>query len=129
LRQYSVYASIIIWALAWSLAWSIRIIGVWNSTTSTEVVVLRVESIAGAVVTVALCIWVIVLLSRRSRNVDPFLAIFLGCFSVALVLAAIAIGKQRTGEVWYATGIVTIAAALVLPLGVMRAHRSAAATT
>ena len=127
LRQYSVYASIIIWALAWSLAWSISIIGVWNSTTSTEVVVLRVESIAGAVVTVALCIWVIVLLSRRSRNVDPFLAIFLGCFSVALVLAAIAI--TNGSGVWHATGGVTITAALILLLALMRAHRPAAASS
>ena len=91
------------------------------------IAVLRVEAIAGAVVSAALCIWVIVFLSRRSRNVDPFLAIFLGCFTIALVLAAIAIGKQRPGPIWYATGIVTIAAALVLPLALMRTHRSAAA--
>ena len=128
-RQYSVYASIITWELSWSLVWSISIIGFWNSTSTTVIAVLRVEAIAGAVVSGALCIWVIVFLSRRSRNVDPFLAIFLGCFTIALVLAAIAIGKQRPGPIWYATGIVTIAAALVLPLALMRTHRSAAATT
>jgi uncharacterized caspase-like protein len=128
LRQYSVYASIIIWALAWSLVWSISIIGTWNSTPSTETAVLHVESIAGTVVTVALCTWVIVLLSRRSRNVDPFLAIFLGCFSVALVLAAIAITTIGPG-VWHATGGVTITAALALSLSLMRAHRPAAASS
>ena len=128
-RQYSVYASIITWELAWSLVWSISIIGFWNSTSTTVIAVLHVEAIAGAVVSGALCIWVIVFLSRRSRNVDPFLAIFLGCFTIALVLAAIAIGKQRPGPIWYATGIVTIAAALVLPLALMRTHRSAAAIT
>jgi hypothetical protein len=128
-RQYSVYASIITWELAWSLVWSISIIGFWNSTSTTVIAALRVEAIAGAVVSGALCIWVIVFLSRRRRNVDPFLAIFLGCFTIALVLAAIAIGKQRPGPIWYATGIVTIAAALVLPLALMRTHRSAAATT
>lgn len=127
-RQYSVYASIITWALAWSLIWSISIIGSWNSTLSIRIAVLRVESLAGAVVSVALCIWVIVLLSRRSRNVDPFLAIFLGCFSVALVLAAIAIETQSM-PFWYATGVVTITAALVLPLALMRAHRPAAASS
>jgi hypothetical protein len=126
-RQYSVYASIITWALAWSLVWSISIIGTWNSTPSTETAVLRVESIAGAVVTVALCTWVIVLLSRRSRNVDPFLAIFLGCFSVALVLAAIAI--TNGAGAWHATGGVTIIAALALSLSLMRAHRLAAASS
>ncbi len=127
-RQYSVYASIITWALAWSLIYSISVIGVWHSSLSTGVAVLRTLCIAGAVVSVALCIWVIVLLSRRSRNVDPFLAIFLGCFSVALVLAVIATGKQL-GPLWYATGIVAIAAALVLPLALMRAHRPAAVSS
>lgn len=127
-RQYSVFASIITWALAWSLVWSISIIGFWNSTPSTGIAVLRVESIAGAVVSAALCIWVIVLLSGRSRNVDPSLALFLGCFSVALVLAAIALGKQ-SGPIWYATGVMTIAAALVIPLALMRVHRPAAVSS
>jgi Caspase domain len=128
LRQYSVYAIIITWPLAWTLIWSISIIGFWNSTSTTGTAVLRVEAIAGAVVNAALCLWVIVLLSRRNRNVDQFLAIFLGCFTVALVLAGIAIGKQ-SGPIWYATGIAAIAAALVLPLALLRAHHSAAATT
>jgi Caspase domain len=126
-RQYSVYASIITWVLAWNLTYSISVIAVWNSLPSTAIAVLRAVCIVGAVVSVALCIWVIVLLSGRSRNVDPFLAIFLGCLAVALTLAAIAAGKQL-GPIWYATGIVTIAAALVLPLALMRIHRQAAAS-
>jgi hypothetical protein len=125
---YSVYASIVTWALAWSLVWSISIIGFWNPTPSTAIAVLRAEAIAGAVVSAALCVWVTVWPSRRSRNVNPFLAIFLGCFSVALALAGIVIGKQP-GPLWYATGVVTIVAALVVPLALMRVHRPAAASS
>ena len=110
--------------MAWLLIYSISVIAVWDSLPSTGLAVLRVVCVVGAVVSVALCIWVIVLLSERSRNVDPFLAIVLGCYSVAFALGAIATGKQL-GPLWYVTGIVTIAAALVLPLARMQAHRAA----
>ena len=128
IRQYSARASIIIWAMAWSLIYSISVIGVWHSSLSTAIAVLRAECIAGAVISVALCIWVASLLSKGNRNVDPFLAIFLGCFSVALVLAVIAIGKPL-GPIWYATGVATLAAALALIPSLVQARSDARAAT
>jgi uncharacterized caspase-like protein len=128
IRQYSVRASILIWAMAWSLIYSISVIATWHSPLSTAKAVLRAEYIAGAVISVALCIWVASLLSKGNRNVDLFLAIFLGCFSVALVLATFAIGKPQ-GPIWYATGVATLAAALALIPSLVQARSDARAAT
>ena len=124
IRQYSARASILIWAMAWSLIYSISVIATWHSSLSTVKAVLRAEYIAGAVISVALCIWVASLLSKGNRNVDLFLAIFLGCFSVALVLATFAIGKPQ-GPIWYATGVATLAAGLALIPSLVQARSDA----
>ena len=124
LRQYPVRASILTWAMAWNLISSISLISLWNSP-ETALSVLRIEFLAGAVVSVALCVWVGVLLSRGDTAVDLFLAIFLGLFAAGMILGAIAT-TQPLGPAWYPTGAVTLAAALVLPLALIRAHRSAA---
>ena len=121
IRQYSARASILIWAMAWSLIYSISVIATWHSSLSTAKAVLRAEYIGGAVISVALCIWIASLLSNGNRNVDLFLAIFLGCFSVSLVLATFAIGKPL-GPIWYATGVATLAAALALIPSLVQAH-------
>jgi Caspase domain len=128
IRQYSARASILIWAMAWSLIYSISVIATWHSSLSAAKAVLRAEYIAGAVITVALCIWVASLLSKGNRNVDLFLAIFLGCFSVALVLATFAIGRPQ-GPFWYATGVATLAAALALIPSLVQARSAATAAT
>jgi hypothetical protein len=122
-RQQTVHAGILLWVMGWSLIYSISVTEIRSSSLTT---VLRIECIIGAVASVAFCIWLVVLLSKRIRKADPFLGVFLGLFSVALVLAAIAEGTGR-GRLWYAVGVVTLAAALVLLLVPIRAHRHAAA--
>jgi hypothetical protein len=121
-RQYPIPASILLWTMTSSLIYSLSIIGLKNSLPSTAYAVLRAEDIVTAVVSVALCTWIVVLLSKRIRYVDLFLAIFLGCYSVANALAALATGKGP-GPLWDAVGVVTLAAALVLPLTPILAHR------
>ena len=123
-RQYTVPAGILLWTMAWSAIYSISIVGFSHSSIPTAITALSTECIIAAVVSAALCIWIVVLLSKDTRNVDPFLAIFIGCFSVAYALAAIAIrtGKPQ-GGVWNAVGAVTFAAALGVLLALIRAHR------
>jgi hypothetical protein len=130
-RQHTVHASILLWAMSWFLIYSITVAVSYSLTYSLTtalriITVLRVEDIIGAVVSVALCIWLVVLLSKRIRKVDLFLVIFLGLFSVGLVLSAIAEGTDR-GRYWYAFGVVTLAIALVPPLVPIRARRQAVA--
>ena len=122
-RQHTVHAGILLWALGWSLIYSISITEIRSSSLTT---VLRTECIIGAAVSVAFCIWLVVLLSKHIRKADPFLGVFLGLFSVALALAAIATGTSR-GRFWYAVGVVVLAVALVLPVVPIRAHRHATA--
>ena len=122
LRKYPVRAGILTGILAWNLLFSASIIGFWSSSNLTAV--LRIEFLAGAVVSAALCVWVGVLLSRGDTTADLFLAIFLGLFAVGLVLAAVA-SSQPQGSAWYPAGVVLLASALVLPLALIRAHRSA----
>jgi hypothetical protein len=124
-RQHAVPASILLWIMAWSLIYSLTIVGFMHSSLTAT---LRTESIIGAVVSIALCVWIVVLLSNHTRNVDSSLAIFLGLASVAFVLAAIATGKA-IGPLWNVTGLVIIASALVLPLALIRTHRLATASS
>jgi hypothetical protein len=128
LRKYPVRAGILSGILAWNLLFSASIIGVWGSSPGTLTAVLRIEFLAGAAVSAALCVWVGVLLSRGDTTADLFLAIFLALFAVGLVLAAIA-SSQPPGSAWYPSGVVLLASALVLPLALIRAHRSAAERT
>jgi uncharacterized caspase-like protein len=125
-KQYPIPASILLWGMTSSVIYWLSFIGLRNSRPSTLYAVLRTEDIVTAVVSVALCIWIVVLLSKRIRYVDLFLGIFLGCFSVANVLAAPATGKGP-GPLWDAVGVVMLAAALVLPLTPILAHRPATA--
>jgi hypothetical protein len=125
LRKYPVRAGILTGILAWNLLLSASIIGFWNSSAGTLTAVLRIEFLAGAAVSAALCVWVGVLLSRGDTTADLFLAIFLGLFAIGLVLGAVA-SSQPQGSAWYPAGVVLLASALVLPLALIRAHRSAA---
>jgi len=110
--------------MAWSTIYSISLIEIHSTAL---LAVLRTESIIGAVVSVALCIWIVVLLSKRTRNVDAFLAIFLGLFAVALVLAAIP--ENGIGVLAHVLGVVTLAGALVLPVALIRARLTATASS
>jgi len=125
-RPYLVRAAILILVFAWNVIFAVSIVIVWGSFTATQVAVLRIEFLAGAVLCVALCAWAGVLMSRGETTADLYLAIFLGLFAVALVLAAVAV-SHPAGSAWYPTGIVTLVSALALPSALIRARRSAAA--
>ncbi len=124
--QHAVPASILLWVMTWSAVYSLSVIGTSHSLSSTLIAVLSTECIVAAVVSVALCIWIVVLLPKGIRSVDLFLAIFMGCFSVALVLAAVALHTGKPG-VWAAVGVMTLTAALGVILTLIRAHRPSAA--
>jgi hypothetical protein len=121
-RHHAVPATIAVWVMTWSAVYSLSVIGAGDSSPSTPITVLSTECIVGAVVSVALCIWIVVLLPKGIRGADPFLAIFLGCFSAALVLAAIALHTRQAG-VWTAAGVATLAAALGVILTLIQAQR------
>jgi hypothetical protein len=123
-RQYAVPASILLWGMAWYAVYSLSVVGTSHSSYSTAIAVLSTECIIAAVVSFAVCIWIVVLLPRGIRNVNISLAIGMGFFSVALVLAAIALhtGKVQ-GGIWNAVAVTTIAAALGILLALMRVHR------
>jgi hypothetical protein len=123
-RPYRVRSAILTLVFAWNLIFSVSIIIIWGSFTGTQVAVLRVEFLAGAVLCAALCVWAGVLISRGETTADLYLAIFLGLSAVALVLAAVAV-SHPAGPAWYPTGIVTLVSALALPPALIRARRSA----
>jgi hypothetical protein len=126
-RRYRVRSAILTLVIAWNLIFSVSIISVWPSFTGPAVAVLRIEFLAGAVLCVALCVWAGVLMSRGETTADLYLAIFLGLFAVALVLAAVAV-SHPAGPAWYPTGIVTLVSALALPPAMIRARHSVAET-
>jgi hypothetical protein len=126
-RQYRVRSAILTLVIAWNLIFSVSLISVWPSFTGPAVAVLRIEFLAGAVLCVALCVWAGVLMSRGETTADLYLAIFLGLFAVALVLAAVAV-SHPAGPAWYPTGIVTLVSALALPPAMIRARHSVAET-
>jgi hypothetical protein len=128
-RKYAAPASIILWTMTWTTAYSLSVIRTSNSAASVVVAVLSAECIIAAVISFALYTWVLVLLPKNIRNVNPFLVVFMGCFSAALVLAVIAIHTGRAqGGVWNAVGGATLAAALGVLLTLIRAHRPATAS-
>ena len=90
-RRYRVRSAILTLVFAWNLIFSVSVISVWKSFAGTQVAVLRIEFIAGAVLCAVLCVWAGVLISRGETTADLYLAIFLGLFAVALVLAAVAV--------------------------------------
>ena len=108
--------------MTWSAVYSLSVIGTGHSSPSTLTTVLSTECIVGAVVSVALCIWIVLLLPKGIRSVNPFLAIFMGCFSAALVLAAVALHTGQAGA-WTAVGVATLAAALGVILTLIQAQR------
>jgi hypothetical protein len=124
-RPYRVRTAILALVFAWNVIFSVSLIIIWRSFTATQVAVLRIEFLAGAVLCAALCVWAGVLISRGETTADLYLAIFLGLFAVALVLAAVAV-SHPAGSAWYPTGIVTLVSALALPPALIRARRSAA---
>ena len=122
-RKYAVPASILLWVMAWGAVYSLSVVGTSNSAYSTAIAVLSTECIIAAVVSFAACIWIVALLPKGIRNVNIFLAIAMGFFSVALVLAAIAIhtGKVQ-GGIWNAVGVTTVVAALGILLALTRSR-------
>jgi Caspase domain len=131
--QNAVFASIVLWNLAWFLVYSLSILAFIHSTYSGTPNIFLAECIIGAVGNAALCAWILTLRFRGTPRVDPFMAIFTGCFSVGLVLVAIAWKTEigiafATGKlaVWYAAGWVAIIAALILLLASIRALRPGA---
>ena len=126
-RRYRVRSAILTLVIAWNLIFSVSIIGIWPSLTGPAIAVVRIEFLAGAVLCAAFCVWASVLLSRGETTADLFLAIFLGLFAVALVLAAVAV-SHPAGPAWYPTGIVTLVSALAFPPAMIRARRSVAET-
>lgn len=121
-RQYTVPASILLCVMTWHTVYSLSVIGTSQSGYSNQFAVLSNECIVAAVVSVALCSWILVLLHKGIRNVNLFLAISMGCLSVALALAAVAFRTGRAG-VWSAVGVITLAAAVGVILTLIRAHR------
>ncbi len=123
-RQYAVPGIIILWNLTWSVAYSLSVIATQSSPPSTLINVLAAECVINAVINAAFCVWIVILLAKHVRNADPFLAIFTGCLTAAVVLAAFAIHTgQIQGPLWNATGGITLAAALAVLLALARAHR------
>jgi uncharacterized caspase-like protein len=120
-RQYPVPASILLWVMAWGAVYSLSVVRTSQSASSTAVAVLSTECIIGAVVSIAACIWIVALLPKGIRNVNIFLAIAMGFFSAALLLAAIAFhtGKVQ-GGIWNAVGVTTIVASLGILLALTR---------
>jgi uncharacterized caspase-like protein len=120
-RQYPVPASILLWVMAWGAVYSLSVVRTSRSASSTAVAVLSTECIIGAVVSIAACIWIVALLPKGIRNVNIFLAIAMGFFSAALLLAAIAFhtGKAQ-GGIWNAVEATTIVAALGILLALTR---------
>ena len=103
-RQDAVPSTILLWNLVWNVVYSVTVIFhfIPYYTTRNHVLALEsaIECVIGAAVGGALCRWLITLRSRGIRKVDPVLAIFTGCVSVALVLAAIAWTSQPFLVVW-----------------------------
>jgi hypothetical protein len=124
-RPYRIRAAILTLVFAWNVIFSVSLIIIWGSFTETQVAVIRIEFLAGAVLCAALCVWAGVLISRGETTADLYLAIFLGLSAVALTLAAVA-ASHPAGSAWYPTGIVTLVSALALPPALIRARRSAA---
>lgn len=126
-RQYPVASSILLWTMAWLAVYALSVIGTSHSTPSTAIAITADECIIAAVVSGALCVWILILLPKGIPEVNIFMAGFMGCFAVALVLAAIALhtGTLHRG-IWNAVGLVTLAAALGALLTLLRAHRPAA---
>jgi hypothetical protein len=121
-RHHAVPATMVVWVMTWSAVYSLSVLGTRDSSPSKLITVLSTECIVAAVVSVALCIWIVVLLPKRIRSADPFLAIFMGCFSAALVLAAVALHTGQAGA-WTAVGAATLAAALGVILTLIQAQR------
>jgi Caspase domain len=133
IRSNVVSVSIALWNLSWFLIYSLSVIALINYSSSGAVTVRFAECVIWSVGNVALCAWILALRFKGIRKADPFMAIFTGCFSVGLALAAIAWeteGTFTTGklQVWYATGWVTIIVALVLLIASIRALRRARLT-
>jgi hypothetical protein len=68
----------------------------------------------------------LVLRFKGIRKIDPFMAVFMGCSSIGIAVAAIAWETEGTFtsgklQVWYAAGWIIIIAALLLFLAAIRA--------
>jgi len=116
-RKHAAAASVLIWAMSWYAIYSLSVIGSDHLLFSTQGnTVLAVECIIAAAVSAALFIWLIILLSKHVSYVNPFLVVFMGCFIVQLVLAAIALPRNGwpQGGIWNAIGVIALAAALVI---------------
>ena len=123
-RKNAVLASVLLSNLAWTIVYELSIVGPSYSSFSTMSTVLVTLCVIGAVGNGALCIWILAL-RAKGRYVDPFLALFTGCLSVAYVLAAIAWAALPAPgwPVWNAVGAVLIVGVLVGLLVLLRVLR------
>jgi len=125
-RHHAVPVTIVMWVMTWSAVYSLSVIGTRDSAPSTLTTVLSTECMVAAVVSIALCIWIVILLPKGIRSAGPFLAIFMGCFSAALILAAVALHTGQAGA-WTAVGAAALAAALGVILTLIQAQQSRSA--
>lgn len=113
-RKHAAAASVLLYAMTWYAIYSLSVLG--TSHLASWASILAIECIIAAVISAAAFIWIIALLAKHVSYVNPFLAVFMGCFTVQLVLAAIALHQSGwpQGGIWNAVGVIALAAALVI---------------
>jgi hypothetical protein len=126
IRSDAVSATIILWNLAWFPIYSFSVIELIGSSYSGSVAVRFAYCLVWAVGDFALLAWMLVLRFKGIRKIDPFMAVFMGCSSIGIAVAAIAWETEGTFtsgklQVWYAAGWIIIIAALLLFLAAIRA--------
>jgi Caspase domain len=128
-RKNSVPAVILLSNLAWAMVYELSYVGPSYSSYRTISTVLVTVCVIGAVGNAGLCIWILAL-RAKGRDVNPFLAIFAGCLSVAYILAAVAWAPFPVinWPVWKAVGAVLIVGVLVGLLALLRVLRGDAST-
>ena len=127
-RQNTVCATVLLCNLVWNVVYSLTLIKWVTPRPSTLTAVLStqsaIECLIGAAVNVALCVWIIILRSNGTHKVDPVLAVFAGCFSLALIFAFIAWASRNSPvnpRVWDGVALLCIVTALVDFVAAIRA--------
>jgi hypothetical protein len=122
-RLNAIPATILLWCLAWNVVYSLTLIARYLQGYSSLIFVLGTQSaidcVVGAVAGGALCAWMIALYSTGIRKVDPVLATFTGCFSLALLFAVIA-WASGSSQAWGGVAVFSIAASLAAILTAIR---------
>ena len=122
-RMEAVSATVLLCNLAWLAIFSLVRIATIKAVDPYPVI-FTVYGI-GAVANLALCTWMMVLRSKHVSNVDAFLPVFTSCFSIGLIFGAMAFGVQGAPTLKYVAGFITLAAALVVLVTLLRARRPA----